>query len=211
MDRDAGRPLQSAMGRRNVFLAFDLHQIAALMQMRSSSRQCWKSGPPSCGKEISRSAPTCPNCGHKPSRTSGLTSIITFILGAAVIGGIFSAAMNPPQPAAQQTPEQVAATKREDQAVRRATLGAIMLKKSMRDPDSFKLESALVINGTGAVCYDYRAHNGFGGVNAEQAVLSADGMRFKTSTMDGFAALWNRECANKSGEEMEAGIRWTAL
>jgi hypothetical protein len=44
----------------------------------------------------------------------------------------------------------LAATKRQDKAVRRAAVGAIMLKKSMRDPDSFKLESALVINGTGA-------------------------------------------------------------
>jgi hypothetical protein len=44
-------------------------------------------------------------------------------------------------------------------------------------------------------------------MNAEHAFLSADGMQFKTSTMDGFSKHWNKECASQSGEEMEAGIR----
>ena len=34
----------------------------------------------------------------------------------------------------------------------------------MRDPDSFKLSSVIIMD-KGAVCYEYRAHNGFGGVN----------------------------------------------
>jgi len=98
-----------------------------------------------------------------------------------------------------------------DDAIQRASSGAIILKKSMRDPDSFKLESALVINGTGAVCYDYRAKNGFGGTNVGHAVLSADGKQFRTSEMDGFTKIWNKECANKSGTEAATAIRWFVL
>jgi hypothetical protein len=58
-----------------------------------------------CGKEISRSAPTCPNCGHKPRRTSAFTWIIAFFLGPGVVGAIFGGASNTPPGAVQQTPE----------------------------------------------------------------------------------------------------------
>ena len=38
------------------------------------------------------------------------------------------------------------------------------LKQGMRDPDSFKIESAMMIT-SGDVCFVYRARNGFGGYN----------------------------------------------
>jgi hypothetical protein len=50
----------------------------------------------------------------------------------------------------------------------------------------------------GAVCYEFRSQNGFGGMNSGQAVLSLSG-QFKTNEMSGFAVLWNRECAGKTG------------
>lgn len=106
---------------------------------------------------------------------------------------------------------EAAEKRRKDDAIQRASSGAIVLKKSMRDPDSFKLESALVINGTGAVCYDYRAKNGFGGTNVGHAVLSADGKQFRTSEMEGFTKMWNKECAHKSGTETATAIRWFVL
>lgn len=87
------------------------------------------------------------------------------------------------------------------------------LKKAMRDPDSFKLESALMIDATGAVYYEYRARNGFGGLNVGVAVISCDGKHFKVKENDGnsFVALWNKECANKAGTEIGAGLRQFAL
>lgn len=103
------------------------------------------------------------------------------------------------------------AQKPEDRAVQRAALGAKALKNSMRNPDSFKLESALVIDETFAVCYEYRSQNGFGGMNRGQAVLARDGKRFLTNEMDGFGKLWNRECAGKRGSEAATAIRWFAL
>ncbi len=164
-----------------------------------------------CGNEVSSKAETCPKCGAsisaKPMGCGSLIGVVFLgIIILASLSSIFSSSAPPPG-----TPEQAAAKKKEDEAVQRATVGAVALKKAMRDPESFKLESALVINGTDAVCYDYRAKNGFGGMNVGHAVLSADGKRFKTSEMDGFAKLWNKECAGKSGTEVAAAIRWFAL
>lgn len=88
----------------------------------------------------------------------------------------------------------------------RAMIGGATLKKSMRNPDSFKVESALAMETTGAVCYEYRAQNGFGGMNMENAVLTATG-DFKTESMDGFSRLWNKNCANQSGYEYAKYIR----
>jgi hypothetical protein len=52
----------------------------------------------------------------------------------------------------------------------------------------------------GAVCYQYRARNGFGGMNVEQAVMNPK-LQFRTSEQPGFARLWNRHCANRDGED----------
>ena len=93
----------------------------------------------------------------------------------------------------------------------RAVFGARVLKESMRDPDSFNLETAIVVEGTGAVCYEYRAKNGFGGTNYGRAVISADGSKFLTNTMEGFALWWNAECANKKGVDSAAALRWFVL
>ncbi len=81
-----------------------------------------------------------------------------------------------------------------------AELGAMTLRKAMRNPDSFQLSQVLLMPD-GAVCYDYRAQNGFGGMNREYAVLTASGRL--TANENG---PWNRECANKTGEEGTAAM-----
>ena len=86
-----------------------------------------------------------------------------------------------------------------------------ILKKAMNDPEKFKLESALVIDETGAVCYEFRAPNSFGAIIKGQAVLARDGKQFLLNTDSGFSKLWNRECAGKRGIDAAAAIRWFAL
>jgi RNA polymerase subunit RPABC4/transcription elongation factor Spt4 len=167
-----------------------------------------------CGKEISKKAAICPHCGFKPKRTSTFTWIVAIFVAVPMLVAIFSGSSNTSSETQQQTsktPEQIALEEKRDAAVQRATVGATTLKKAMRNPDSFKLESALVINGTDAVCYTYRAQNGFGGMNAGQAVLSADGTRFLNADMEGFTKLWNKECGGKSGQDVATAIRWFAL
>lgn len=111
---------------------------------------------------------------------------------------MFGGSLNSPQ-----TPQSAAEKKAEDERSSRVALAANManaIKKSMRDPDSFKLNSVLIMEKTGAVCYEYRARNGFGGMNVGQAVLSSKG-DLKTNEMDGFHTLWKKECAHKIGNE----------
>ena len=46
-------------------------------------------------------------------------------------------------------------------------------------------------------------------MNVLQAALSPEG-QFKTSESTGFAALWNKECANKSGEDKTWEVGYAA-
>lgn len=188
-----------------------------------------------CGKDISKSAQACPHCGYKLRRTRRLVArFATIFVAIPIVITIFAASLAnqaappkpemagsftyqppPPEPETPETappqPEtyaQTAARKKRDRAAQLAMAGATALKKAMRDPESFKLESALQIESTGAVCYEYRSKNGFGGVNVGQAVLSADAKNFKTDEEGGFTPLWDKECANRSGTEVAAGLRW---
>lgn len=88
----------------------------------------------------------------------------------------------------------------------RALLAARELHDAMRNPDSFKLTSVLFMDD-GSICYEYRAQNGFGGMNVGRAALAANGS-FKTNEMNGFAALWNRRCAGKIGENKTWAINY---
>jgi len=123
------------------------------------------------------------------------------------------AAMTPEQKARAAATRAKADTdrQRQDAAVNRAAIGARLLKKSMNNPEKFQLESALVIDKTGAVCYDYRGQNAFGAIVKGRSVLSRDGKRFLSNTDDGFVKLWNAECGGKSGQEVATAIRWYAL
>lgn len=98
-----------------------------------------------------------------------------------------------------------------DAMVNRAAIGARVLKKSALDPERFKLESALVIDGSGAVCYTYRAANMYGGVVPGQAVLASKTDRFLTDAEPGFVTMWNAECGGRTGSEVATAIRWFAL
>lgn len=169
-----------------------------------------------CGKEISKSAQICPYCGYKPRRTSLFTWIVTIFIAVPFLIGIFINAsyfnnQSSNQTTPSETPEQIADRKKKDLYIQRASIGAIALKKASREPEDFKLESAFVIENTGAVCYSYREKNEFGGVNIGSAVLSADGKQLKTYEENGFSKLWNKECANKTGTEAATAIRWFAL
>jgi len=76
---------------------------------------------------------------------------------------------------------------------------------NMRDPSSFQLESAWVMDNK-AICYTYRARNGFGGLNLEHAVIGREGKSFLTQDMDGFATTWNRDCGKGPGHDYAATI-----
>jgi len=167
---------------------------------------------PDCHTEVSDRAPTCPKCGAPINATpiaspqqvaapKKKTSFVTWgcltLIVLAVLGGVISRMTGGDQPKPAPAVDQ-----KQEQAVKIALVGAGLLKKGMRDPDSFKLRQVLVMNQTNAVCYDYSAKNGFGGYNQGQAVLSPDLKNFKTSEQAGFRQLWNKWCAEKQGTDV---------
>lgn len=93
---------------------------------------------------------------------------------------------------AARTPEQVASDEREAQLERKrqrtAELATSLLKNSLRDPDSFTLETVGVSDDAGVVCIAYRAKNGFGGMNREYVTL----LGAKSYRND--PGVWNKNC-----------------
>jgi len=181
-----------------------------------------------CGKDVSTKAAACPNCGAKVKKPSGLgTTVIVILVSVVVMVIVFgnedpgkannatqASAATPAKPLTQA--EQAAADaakaeadakkKKADETVFRAQIGAKVLKSAMRDPDSLKFASVLAME-SGAVCYEYRARNGFGGMNFSRAVLGSDGKTFKGDDEAGFTKLWNRECAGKEGDEIGSALQ----
>jgi len=84
-----------------------------------------------------------------------------------------------------------------------AVAGALMLRDRMRNPESFVVESALVIDGSETLCYQYRAQNGFGGMGREIAVIAVKSNKVAYGSNNQVRTLWNKECANKPNESIE--------
>lgn len=95
----------------------------------------------------------------------------------------------------------------------RAVAGARTLRGMMRDPDSFRLTDVHIIaedqKASGAVCYEYRSKNGFGGYTQGQAVLTTKGKIVADS-----AAGWNAVCPQMGYSELhevEIAAGWRGL
>jgi hypothetical protein len=157
-----------------------------------------------CGNAVASNARFCPKCGHRFTSTG--TLILAWVFGivifAAMVGAVRDSnsdgkGVQPPSPADQ------AEKQKKDARFTRAVLGA---NSFVSQSDSFKLSQVLVMDD-GAVCYQYRAQNGFGGLNVGHAVLSPKG-QFKANESAGFRGLWNKECAGKTGtdEVWEVGL-----
>ncbi|ULK98890.1 hypothetical protein [Bradyrhizobium sp. I71] len=91
-----------------------------------------------------------------------------------------------------------------DKKVRQArfeqgSMYAIALKKSMKNPDSFKLEVARRTDD-GIFCFEYRAANSFNAIIPGKALFGAG--KAATSDQAGFAPLWNKHCT-KPAERFE--------
>lgn len=158
-----------------------------------------------CKKEISTSAKVCPHCGKRQGTTAGAGCLA--VIGVLVLIGVIGSLTEHKSETALSPAERVTKQK-EEAAFDRAVRGAKALRDSMRDPDSFKLSEALIMPD-GTICYEYRARNGFGGMNFGHAALSPTG-QFRTDEMEGFRALWNKRCANKTGTDKTWEVGYAA-
>lgn len=73
------------------------------------------------------------------------------------------------------------------QRARAAAASMTALRDTLRDPDSLRWETVTTDQSGNLVCMEYRARNGFGGVNREFAVM-AKGRLARTP------AVWNAQC-----------------
>jgi pyruvate/2-oxoglutarate dehydrogenase complex dihydrolipoamide acyltransferase (E2) component len=100
-----------------------------------------------------------------------------------------------------------AENKTRDTRLKMAGMGALTLKRAMRDPQSFDLTS-LVAKPNGTACYEYRAVNGFGANLPSEAVLTSGG-QLLTKDRDGnaFVSAWNKNCTVAGGDEIAALVK----
>lgn len=139
-----------------------------------------------CGTEVSTEAKTCPKCGAKPKKPPSLVAaLIVVLLGIAFVGVMSSNGGE--GDTAPETPEQTAQKNVSPERYSAATVTSSILRASMRDPDSLKFETLLVSEDANTVCAEYRARNGFGGMNREIFVSSEEG---HSQTPD----AWNKHC-----------------
>jgi hypothetical protein len=148
-----------------------------------------------CGNQVASNARFCPRCGKR--FTHKFVKLLSWFFGIIIGFGILMAVISQNSPTSPVSPAEQEKKARDERQFQLAVSGAKQLKNAMRNPDSFKVSNALFMDN-GVVCYEYRAQNGFGGMNVGRAVLTAKGM-LKTNEIDGGTKLWNRECANKSG------------
>lgn len=134
--------------------------------------------------------------------TSLVTKILIGILVLVMIGVGYALVLVivgvSGKPTAKPPAETQSADEAPDPNLLRAVVGAASLRSAMRNPASFQLSSVLIMPDK-TVCYQYRAQNGFGGMNIEYAVLTPNAANLSTD-----AGLWNRKCARKKGEDITA-------
>ena len=92
-----------------------------------------------------------------------------------------------------------------DPASDAALMAVYAVKKSQRNPDSFVLEGAWVMEK--AVCLTWRGQNGFGGMNRGRSVVARDLKYALNDHEDGFVRAWNRDCANKQGRDLTSNMQ----
>jgi hypothetical protein len=81
--------------------------------------------------------------------------------------------------------------------------GAMKIKGMMKDPDSFKLKSAIMMPPAkggviGAACYTYSATNTFGGRILEHGLMTPSGKLYANSDENNPEG-WNKYCGGKTG------------
>lgn len=147
-----------------------------------------------CGGQISTEAAACPHCGAKPKKSTSIISIIVaFVIGFAVLQCSMSSNNATPKP--PKTADQLAREAADETRFQMALALARQIKRGMRNPDSFVIDTALANDDSTVFCMEYRGQNGFGGMNNEFVVVTATG-----TSQD--AKQWNKHCTRGGLHDM---------
>lgn len=153
-----------------------------------------------CGGTVSRLADKCPHCGRPfgeaPAKTKLSSIIIAGVVGLFILAGIVKsndatqkenarrAALSPADRAAEDEAKRLESVRADAVYVARRAL-----KASLRDPDSLELGSVRANRDGTLVCMEYRARNGFGGLNKEILVV-------RSGTASQELRDWNKHCTS---------------
>ena len=150
-----------------------------------------------CGLKVDNNPEACSHCGAKPRKGARAGIIIAGVIGGIIIlSNLLSFLLSDPapagapsMPAATQTVKALPDPAREAR-VKQALAVATLVKTGLRDPDSVTWQHIRVSEDAGVVCLEYRAKNGFGGLNLERTA-------YAKGRLNNDAATWNKHCAAK--------------
>lgn len=149
-----------------------------------------------CGGQLSTDAEMCPHCGAKKKKaTSFFTWVVAWFFGIAFVVSLAGVGKN--QPAKPVSPEEQAADAQKEMRFTKTAIAAAALKKSLRNPESIQWSSILANDDASTICLEYRAQNGFGGMNQEFALFHDGKPSQKPED-------WNRHCAKKELWDMKS-------
>jgi hypothetical protein len=143
-----------------------------------------------CGREISSESKTCPLCGAKAKKPTGMAVKILAVLFAIGLFGMIirGSEETADQPSSPQDPLK-------EMRYEKTAIAAKTLKNAMRNPDSFQVESILASDDAGIVCVRYRSQNGFGGMNREYVV-------YRNGKPSQNREVWNKYCTDMPLNDM---------
>ncbi|MCK6401275.1 MAG: hypothetical protein L6Q74_05090 [Sphaerotilus natans subsp. sulfidivorans] len=170
-----------------------------------------------CSALISTTAKTCPSCGAKPKRKTSITTWIVgglsaFVVTSCIVGNEKSRKADEAR-AAEQAAIEAAKSPEQREAEKKAALqyekdfqrtGAVAraVKSMMKNPDSYKLESATIM-ASSAVCIEHRATNSFNAIVPGYAVSPPGSDKVYVNN----AQIWDKHCAEKKGTEFAHLLR----
>jgi hypothetical protein len=153
--------------------------------------------------------PTDPGTPQGSAQRGVLWMGLIVIAIVAAIGRMTSPApaqvSTPPQTVAQTVARVARAVEGEKLAeIKRAVLGVTQIRRAVANSSTLRL-SRVTVMPDGAICYQVHLRNSHGVAYIRTAVM--DGALVKTSTSDGYAALWSRLCAHQSsGRDMSSEV-----
>lgn len=137
-------------------------------------------------------------------RKSPLKAAVVILIVGFFVWGL-SSSMHPLQPGAPDKQSEAVDKKYAETQEQQARVAGVLtyIQDHLRNPDSFKSKTALVTE-KGDVCCEYRAQNGFGGMDIERAVGVWDGTNvvvFPTMNSSKARKAWADHCAGHSGTD----------
>ncbi|QCI93375.1 zinc ribbon domain-containing protein [Novosphingobium sp. EMRT-2] len=158
----------------------------------SDEKQC-----PKCAETIKAAAVVCKHCGYNfeqqqvqlsAKKKRGCWFYILCFLGLGVVANGLVLVFNPDiKPTVPATPTLSADQVADQTRLKSAVAAAKAVKAALRDPDSLVVERIGTDDAGSLVCIEYRARNGFGGMNRSFVA-------FKDGSPKEEASYFNKSC-----------------